>query len=302
MPEPRPPVVVLDPGHGGRAPAGRSSPHGLRGPRGTLEKDVTLALARSVARHLGGGGGVRLTREADLNLPLGERIERARRAGAAERQRALRADVVDQVAGAVGPGGGVQRVRGLRAGAEQVDDREPPRDEGVGDEAAVTPPPEGLGAQEGHSPSSARFRLELGERALERGGLHVIGVGPEARVLPGDVRRVRPPGPPSAEGVAAEDVGHAEPGQRLGERGAAEVRGAARSREPPDVDKRVGRPLPEQLDELLHAAGAVADGEDGVHGEELCAPAARGQRGERGARALWCWSNWNRETGRQGET
>jgi hypothetical protein len=31
----------------------------------------------------------------------------------------------------------------------------------------------------------------------------------------------------------------------------------------------------------------VADGEDGVHGEELCAPAARGQRRERGARARY---------------
>ncbi|HET7506325.1 MAG TPA: N-acetylmuramoyl-L-alanine amidase [Kofleriaceae bacterium] len=73
------PVVFLDPGHGGHEPAGRSSPDGARGPGGTAEKDVTLALARSVALHL---GGARLTRDGDLNLPLGERIERARRGGA----------------------------------------------------------------------------------------------------------------------------------------------------------------------------------------------------------------------------
>jgi len=80
MPDTQLPLVMLDPGHGGHARAGRSSPEGLRGLRGTLEKDITLQLARVVARKL--GGGVRLTREADVNLPIGERIERARRAGA----------------------------------------------------------------------------------------------------------------------------------------------------------------------------------------------------------------------------
>jgi hypothetical protein len=73
------PVVFLDPGHGGHEPAGRSSPHGTRGPGGTAEKDVMLALARSIAHHL---GGARLTRDGDVNMPLGKRIERARRDGA----------------------------------------------------------------------------------------------------------------------------------------------------------------------------------------------------------------------------
>jgi len=79
MSDRRYPVVFLDPGHGGHEPAGRSSPYGARGPGGTAEKDVTLALARSVARYL---GGAQLTRDGDLNLPLGERIERARHGGA----------------------------------------------------------------------------------------------------------------------------------------------------------------------------------------------------------------------------
>ena len=79
MSDPRNPLVFLDPGHGGFEPAGRSSPAGARGPGGTAEKDVTLALAQSIAYHL---GGARLTRDGDLNLPLGERIERARRGGA----------------------------------------------------------------------------------------------------------------------------------------------------------------------------------------------------------------------------
>lgn len=73
--------VVIDAGHGGLAPAGRSSPIGVRGPRGALEKDVVLALARSVANHLGAGAAV-LTRNDDVNLSLGERAEVARRFGA----------------------------------------------------------------------------------------------------------------------------------------------------------------------------------------------------------------------------
>ena len=45
--------IVLDPGHGGAEPAGKSTPFGVRGPGGTLEKDLTLAIARQVATRLG---------------------------------------------------------------------------------------------------------------------------------------------------------------------------------------------------------------------------------------------------------
>ena len=72
--------VVIDAGHGGQAPAGRSSPHGARGRAGTLEKDVTLELARRMATHL--GGDAVLTRSSDVNLPLAERAAVARRSGA----------------------------------------------------------------------------------------------------------------------------------------------------------------------------------------------------------------------------
>lgn len=73
-------VVVIDPGHGGHARVGSSSPHGVRGPGGTLEKDVTLRLAQRVARHL--GGRAVLTRTGDTNVSLGARTEMARRLGA----------------------------------------------------------------------------------------------------------------------------------------------------------------------------------------------------------------------------
>jgi N-acetylmuramoyl-L-alanine amidase len=69
--------IVLDPGHGGLTSAGKSSAAGARGANGTLEKDVTLQLARRLSRHL--GGGVALTRTADQNLSLGQRADCARR-------------------------------------------------------------------------------------------------------------------------------------------------------------------------------------------------------------------------------
>jgi N-acetylmuramoyl-L-alanine amidase len=72
--------IVIDPGHGGAAAVGRSTPFGVRGPRGTLEKDVTLALARRVAHHL--GSRAVLTRARDVNATLAERVALARRHGA----------------------------------------------------------------------------------------------------------------------------------------------------------------------------------------------------------------------------
>lgn len=67
------PLVVIDAGHGGRDP-------GAVGARGTLEKDITLDLALSVARMLAEDGRVRvgLTRESDIFLPLAERVSIAR--------------------------------------------------------------------------------------------------------------------------------------------------------------------------------------------------------------------------------
>jgi len=64
-------MIVIDAGHGGAQPRGRSRPFGRRGTAGTLEKDVTLALARSVSNHL--GHPTVLTRGGDMNLSLAER-------------------------------------------------------------------------------------------------------------------------------------------------------------------------------------------------------------------------------------
>lgn len=73
-----PPLVVIDPGHGGRDPGAPSS-FG----EGS-EKDVTLALAREMRDALAASGRVRvaLTRDDDSYLLLQDRYEIARRLGA----------------------------------------------------------------------------------------------------------------------------------------------------------------------------------------------------------------------------
>ena len=70
-----PPLVVIDPGHGGRDP-GAASPH-LAAP----EKDITLALALAVRDALAATGRVRvaLTRGGDSYLELEDRYQIARR-------------------------------------------------------------------------------------------------------------------------------------------------------------------------------------------------------------------------------
>lgn len=69
--------IVVDAGHGGRDP-------GAIGPRGTKEKDVTLALARELAKRLKKEFGcqVVLTRDKDVYLALEERTALANRIGA----------------------------------------------------------------------------------------------------------------------------------------------------------------------------------------------------------------------------
>jgi hypothetical protein len=74
------PTIVIDPGHGGTRPSGRSSPFGGVGPAGTLEKTVTLEVARRVVARL--GGRAVLTRDDDRGLSLAARAELARRVGA----------------------------------------------------------------------------------------------------------------------------------------------------------------------------------------------------------------------------
>jgi len=67
-------IVVLDPGHGGKDP-------GASGPRHTLEKHVTLAIALKLKRLIDRQAGMRavLTRDGDYYVGLRERLNIARK-------------------------------------------------------------------------------------------------------------------------------------------------------------------------------------------------------------------------------
>lgn len=67
-------LVAIDPGHGGEDP-------GAIGRRGTYEKNVTLAIARKLKTLLDAEPGMHavLTRDDDYYVPLGDRVQKARR-------------------------------------------------------------------------------------------------------------------------------------------------------------------------------------------------------------------------------
>lgn len=67
-------TVVIDPGHGGEDP-------GAIGANGSLEKDVTLAIARRLKAKIDAQPNMRalLTRDGDYYLPLYQRVAKARR-------------------------------------------------------------------------------------------------------------------------------------------------------------------------------------------------------------------------------
>lgn len=70
-------TIVIDPGHGGEDP-------GAVGRGGSLEKDVTLAIARRLKARIDGTPNMRalLTRDGDYFIPLGQRVAKARRVNA----------------------------------------------------------------------------------------------------------------------------------------------------------------------------------------------------------------------------
>jgi N-acetylmuramoyl-L-alanine amidase len=73
----RPLVIAIDAGHGGQDP-------GAIGLEGSREKDVTLAIARELARQINATPGLRayLTRDSDVFIPLPRRAQLARQARA----------------------------------------------------------------------------------------------------------------------------------------------------------------------------------------------------------------------------
>ena len=73
----RPLVIAIDPGHGGQDP-------GAVGLQGKREKDVTLSIARELARQINATPGLKayLTRDTDVFIPLPRRAQLARSAKA----------------------------------------------------------------------------------------------------------------------------------------------------------------------------------------------------------------------------
>lgn len=73
----RPLIIAIDPGHGGQDP-------GAVGLAGKREKDVTLAIARELARQINATPGLKayLTRDSDVFIPLPRRAQLARQAKA----------------------------------------------------------------------------------------------------------------------------------------------------------------------------------------------------------------------------
>lgn len=73
----RPLIVAIDAGHGGQDP-------GARGGNGSREKDLTLAIARELARQVNATPGLKayLTRDSDVFIPLAQRYQKARAAKA----------------------------------------------------------------------------------------------------------------------------------------------------------------------------------------------------------------------------
>ena len=73
----RPLIIAIDAGHGGQDP-------GARGANGSREKDITLSIARELARQVNATPGLKayLTRDADFFIPLTQRYQKARAAKA----------------------------------------------------------------------------------------------------------------------------------------------------------------------------------------------------------------------------
>lgn len=69
----RPLVIAIDAGHGGQD-------SGARGPTGTREKDITLQVAKELARQVNATPGLKayLTRDSDYFIPLAQRYQKAR--------------------------------------------------------------------------------------------------------------------------------------------------------------------------------------------------------------------------------
>jgi N-acetylmuramoyl-L-alanine amidase len=95
-PDPRRPMVVIDPGHGG-------IDAGAQGKKNVIEKDVVFDFSRELKAHLEATGRYRvtMTRTTDIFVPLAKRVKIAREAGA-DLFISIHADTISNTAGVSG--------------------------------------------------------------------------------------------------------------------------------------------------------------------------------------------------------
>lgn len=135
---------------------------------------------------------------------------------------------------------------------------------GVGDQAAMAVPPQGLGAHHGRR-TLARLREQPVHGGAELGRRHVVGVRAERAVMKCGVGRVRdaPPAPAQRLLPAIPDARLAQPSRH---RLARELGVPPAGGEPADVDDRRDLRRLEQRDERLGGERPVPDREQRRYG------------------------------------
>lgn len=144
----------------------------------------------------------------------------------------------------------------------QMNDADVQRGQYVGDDPAVTPPPQDLGAHH-HRSQTTTEEEQLGESFREFLGRDVIGVGPKRWMAPAEVDRGCARASPASQ-LRNPPIGYPGARQRAFQRRSGKLRQAARSRKPPHVDHQLDVMMGKDAKELRASAGRVTNRPDRV--------------------------------------
>ena len=161
---------------------------------------------------------------------------------------------------------------GLRACIQYVEHRTIGGHRGVRNQKPVTTPRNRFGAHD-YSRLEPRECQKVFERLLELTRLHVIGIGPKARVPPLSVVRIAPPPPPAAERWQV-SVPQAGIDQRPLEARLREVGVSRRCGKGANIDEMCRAFSCKQSEKLFERSGGMPDREkpSGVHAPRSCLP------------------------------
>lgn len=182
-------------------------------------------------------------------------VRGARGPSAVDVERAIRLHVVYEEASPIHASEITQGVSRILPETD-MRDFETVRDQGIGDEPAVTAPPQCLGAHDG-LPHRSRACFEIVQRGPELLRFHVVGVGAERLVPPRVVTAVLVRFPAATERFTPPFIVHAGGRKGLSESVSGEVRVPPRAWEPPHVDEHLHTCSGENGDELFDRPGAV---------------------------------------------